>query len=145
MRILIEIEYNPARLSFARALSLLKRMGFALRVVKMHQKKYHAAPKNVLSMAYISHIVGRELYLTEADICLQTRRREIVEARQIAMWFSKHFTKETLQSIGNKFGGKDHATVLHACKTVNDLADTNAKFRTRFINIGKALNINILQ
>jgi len=59
----------------------------------------------------------------------KTRKREIVQARQLAMYFSKNMTKSSLASIGSQIGNKDHATVLHACKTVNNLIDTDKSFR----------------
>lgn len=49
------------------------------------------------------------------------RKREIVQARQISMYLSKKYTESSLQRIGSELGKKDHATVLHACKTISDL------------------------
>jgi hypothetical protein len=54
----------------------------------------------------------------------KTRKREIVGARQISMSLSKRFTKFSLAYIGKEHGGKDHATVLHAVKTIQNLLDT---------------------
>lgn len=70
-----------------------------------------------------------------------TRKREILQVRQIAMYFSKMYTKASLYTIGSKIGGKDHATVLHAYKTVENIYDTNFKFRT-YINDIKLTIIN---
>lgn len=58
----------------------------------------------------------------------KTNKREIVQARQIAMYFAKELTRNSLYKIGESIGGKDHATVLHAYKTVNNLIDTNKNF-----------------
>ena len=55
----------------------------------------------------------------------KTRKREIVMARQLSMKFAKVYTKSSLASIGASIGGKDHATVLHACTTIDNLLDTN--------------------
>jgi len=54
----------------------------------------------------------------------KTRKREIVKARQIAMFFAKLKSKKSLNYIGKSIGGKDHATVLHAIKVVNNLIET---------------------
>ncbi|MDR2887868.1 MAG: chromosomal replication initiator protein DnaA [Bacteroidales bacterium] len=70
-----------------------------------------------------------------------TRKREIVQARQVSMFFSKSLTKASLASIGSHIGGKDHATVLHACKTVNNLIDTDKHFRNQITEIEKRLKI----
>ena len=59
----------------------------------------------------------------------KTRRRHIDQARQLAMYFAKKFTKASLASIGSQIGKRDHATVLHACKTVDNLTFTDKQFR----------------
>lgn len=53
------------------------------------------------------------------------KKRELSIARQISMKLSKEYTLQSLASIGGAHGGRDHATVLHACKTVNNMLDTN--------------------
>ncbi|MFA6713490.1 MAG: helix-turn-helix domain-containing protein, partial [Bacteroidales bacterium] len=69
----------------------------------------------------------------------KTRKREIVQARQIAMYLSRNLTKTSLASIGSQIGGKDHATVLHAYNTVCDLIDTDRSFRQFVSDIEKKL------
>jgi len=59
----------------------------------------------------------------------EVRKRHIVQARQLAMYFSKKLTKASLASIGSQIGKRDHATVLHACKTVNNLSTTDKQFK----------------
>jgi hypothetical protein len=61
------------------------------------------------------------------QISEKTRKREVVFARQMAQTLSFRLTKCSLAIIGEEIGGKDHATVLHACKTIDNLADTDAK------------------
>jgi chromosomal replication initiator protein len=72
----------------------------------------------------------------------KTRKREIVQCRQLAMYFSKQMTKNSLAMIGKHCGNKDHATVLHACKTVNNLADTDKRFKGYIVDIEKKLNLS---
>ncbi len=62
-------------------------------------------------------------------ISTKSRKREVVQARQIAMYLSKQLTKSSLACIGSTIGQRDHATVLHACKIVNDLMDSDKNFR----------------
>jgi chromosomal replication initiator protein len=59
----------------------------------------------------------------------------------VAMFFSKTLTKASLANIGSQIGGKDHATVLHACKTVNNLLETDKRFRLQVDEIEKKLKI----
>ena len=72
----------------------------------------------------------------------KTRKREIVQCRQLAMYFSKQMTKSSLAMIGKHCGNKDHATVLHACKTVNNLADTDKRFKGYIADIQKKLTLS---
>jgi chromosomal replication initiator protein len=74
----------------------------------------------------------------------KTRKREIVQARQIAMYFSKNYTKSSLATIGTQIGVKDHATVLHACRTVSNLLETDKQFRQDVEEIEKKLNSTLL-
>ncbi len=82
-----------------------------------------------LSIDSISQTVcdyfGLELEILQS----KTRKREIVQARQIAMYFSKGLTNSSLSMIGSKIGKKDHATVLHACKAINNLIETDKDFK----------------
>lgn len=63
------------------------------------------------------------------ELCSTNRQRNIVLPRQQAMFFIKHNTKLSLSEIGEKFSGKDHATVLHAIKTIRNLFDTDKHFK----------------
>jgi chromosomal replication initiator protein len=71
-----------------------------------------------------------------------SRKRELVQARQISMYLSRNHTKSSLASIGTLTGGRDHATVLHAYNTVCDLLDTDRSFRKYLTEIEKELHSN---
>ena len=83
-----------------------------------------------VSIDYIQKVVCDYFELSIDTLKSKTRKRNIVQARQLAMYFSKQLTKSSLANIGARCGGKDHATVLHACKTVNNLVDTDKDFRS---------------
>ena len=68
----------------------------------------------------ITNIVCEVLNIAENKIRDKTRKKEIVMARQIAMYLSKELTKSSLKTIGLHFGGRDHSTVIHACTTIED-------------------------
>lgn len=70
----------------------------------------------------------------------KTRKGEIVRARHVAMYFTKNLTKDSLSIIGRTVGGKDHATVSHAYKAVNNLIDTDNLFRMQIDEIYNLLN-----
>ena len=71
----------------------------------------------------------------------KTRKRHIVQARQLAMFFAKKLTKASLASIGSQIGKRDHATVLHACKTVDNLSATDKQFRKYVEDLNKKLTM----
>jgi chromosomal replication initiator protein len=97
--------------------------------------------KREISIDYIQKVVCNYFNVPAEMLQSNTRKREIVQARQIAMFFSKNLTKSSLATIGSQIGDKDHATVLHACKTVNNLLDTDKRFRLQIDEIEKRLKI----
>jgi chromosomal replication initiator protein len=97
--------------------------------------------KREISIDYIQKVVCSYFNVQVEMLLSNTRKREIVQARQIAMFFSKNLTKASLATIGAQIGGKDHATVLHACKTVNNLIETDKQFKNQVEEIEKKLKI----
>jgi chromosomal replication initiator protein len=71
----------------------------------------------------------------------KTRKREIVQARQITMYLAKAFTKNSLKTIGEHFGGRDHTTVIHSCQTVKDLMDTDSIFRENVMELTQKVQL----
>ncbi|HLP05615.1 MAG TPA: chromosomal replication initiator protein DnaA [Paludibacter sp.] len=87
----------------------------------------------------IRDVVCEHFSLSADAIATKSRKREVVQARQIAMYLSKQMTKSSLASIGNVIGQRDHATVLHACKIVTDLMDSDKNFRCNVREIEEKL------
>ena len=77
--------------------------------------------------------------LDERSIHTKTRKREIVQVRQIAMYLAKKHTDHSSSKIGQLIGNRDHATVLHACKMVKDLVDVDKSFKTELEEIEKSI------
>jgi chromosomal replication initiator protein len=94
-----------------------------------------------ISIEFIQKVVCDYFDLPIDLMKSKSRKREVVQARQIAMFFSKQFTKSSLANIGAQCGGKDHATVLHACKTVNNLIETDKQFKAYVDELEKKINI----
>lgn len=95
-----------------------------------------------VSIDYIQKVVCDYFNMGIDLLKSKTRKREVVQARQIAMYFAKQLTKSSLATIGMHCGGKDHATVLHACRTVNNLMDTDKKFRHYIQELDKKINLS---
>ncbi|MCK4288594.1 MAG: chromosomal replication initiator protein DnaA, partial [Bacteroidales bacterium] len=94
-----------------------------------------------ISIDFIQKVVCDYFNISLENINSKTRKREIVQARQLAMYFSKKHTKSSLATIGIHCGNKDHATVLHACKTVNNLIETDKQFRVYVEELDKKIKI----
>jgi chromosomal replication initiator protein len=103
--------------------------------------KYVKNTTREISIDYIQKVVCDYFDLPLELINSKTRKREIVQARQLAMFFSKKHTKSSLATIGLYCGNKDHATVLHACRTVNNLIETDKQFRVYVDEIEKKIKM----
>jgi len=123
------------------AQSTLNKKEITLDLAKLMIDRLVKNSKKELSVDYIQKVVCDFFNLSPDLLQSRTRKREIVQARQIAMYFSKILTKSSLASIGAMIGGKDHATVLHACKTVNNLMDTDKRFKGQIESIEKKLKV----
>jgi len=103
--------------------------------------KFVKNTKREVSIDYIQKVVSDYFQMDIETLQSKTRRRHIVQARQLAMYFAKKFTKASLASIGNQIGKRDHATVLHACKTVDNLTFTDKQFRKYVEDLSQKLTL----
>ncbi len=123
------------------AQSTLNKKEITLDLTKEMIDKHIKRTKQEITTEYIQKVVCNYYNIGFEQLQSKTRKREIVQARQVAMFFSKSMTKSSLATIGSQIGGKDHATVLHACKTVNNLIETDKRFRLQVDEIGKKLKM----
>jgi len=123
------------------AQSTLNKKEITLELTKEMIDKLIKSTKREISIDYIQKVVCNYYNIGLEQLQSKTRKREIVQARQVAMFFSKTLTKSSLATIGSQIGGKDHATVLHACKTVNNLIETDKRFRLQVDEIEKKLKM----
>jgi chromosomal replication initiator protein len=123
------------------AQATLNRKEITLELAKQIIDKLVKSTRREISIDYIQKVVCDYFNMPVDMLKSKTRKREIVQARQIAMYFAKNLTKNSLATIGSVIGGKDHATVLHACKTVNNLIDTDKRFRLYIDEIEKKLKL----
>lgn len=104
-------------------------------------EKFVKNTKREVSIDYIQKVVSDYFQMDVSTLQSKTRKRHIVQARQLAMFFAKKFTKASLASIGSQIGKRDHATVLHACKTVDNLYTTDKQFRKYVEDLSKKLSL----
>jgi chromosomal replication initiator protein len=74
-----------------------------------------------------------------ADLLSRRRSRSVARPRQVAMALAKELTSHSLPEIGDAFGGRDHTTVLHACKRIKDLRDTEQRMKEDYSNLLRTL------
>ena len=97
--------------------------------------------KTHISIEEIQRVVCEYFDIAEDLIRAKTRKQEIVNARQIAMYLAKELTNSSLKTIGLHFGGRDHSTVIHAYQTVEDQMSGDSKFRTHLQQIKKKIEL----
>ena len=95
-----------------------------------------------LTIETIQSVVCDYLGIPEDLVRARTRKREVVQARQVAMYFSKEITKHSLKTIGLHFGGRDHSTVIHGIRSVEDQIETDPSFREMVVAVRKKLELH---
>ena len=96
--------------------------------------------QNDVTIDGVQKVVCEYFNISRDELLSKTRKRNIVQARQIAMYMSRNLISNcSLSTIGAEIGGKDHATVLHACTTVSDLMSTDKTFKQYVTDIEKLL------
>ncbi len=88
----------------------------------------------------IQKIVAEYFKMRVADLHSKRRNRQITRPRQIGMALAKELTNLSLPEIGDAFGGRDHTTVLHACRKVKELLHQDAKVKEDYANLQKLLS-----
>ena len=111
------------------AQSSFNRKEITIELAKSIVDKFVKNTKKEVSIDYIQKVVSDYFQMDVETLQSKTRKRHIVQARQLAMFFAKKYTKASLASIGSQIGKRDHATVLHACKTVDNLSSTDKQFK----------------
>ena len=123
------------------AQSSLNKKAITIDLAKQMIDKFVKNTSREISIDYIQKVVCDYFNIELEAINSKTRKRDIVQARQLAMFFSKRMTKSSLATIGLQCGNKDHATVLHACRTVNNLIETDKQFKSYVDEIEKKIKI----
>lgn len=88
-----------------------------------------------VNMEHIQKIVCEQFEVKPQDIQSKSRRQDIVQARQLVMFFTKKYTSDSLSVIGESLGGRKHTTVMHACQVISDTISVNPKFASKVASI----------
>lgn len=98
--------------------------------------------QNQLTIEKIQQKVCDHYQLRMADLTGKRRPANIALPRQVAMYISRMLTSHSLQEIGEAFGGRDHGTVIHACKTVENMMDQDANIKRNVEYLQNQLSCN---
>jgi chromosomal replication initiator protein len=95
--------------------------------------------ERTLSIPNIQKVSADYFQLRVSDLLGKRRTRQLARARQMAMSLTKELTSHSLPEIGDAFGGRDHTTVLHACRVIAELRNTDGKTREDWDKLIRAL------
>ena len=93
----------------------------------------------LVSIENIQKTVAEYFKIRVADLLSKRRSRSIARPRQVAMALSKELTNHSLPEIGDAFGGRDHTTVLHGCRRIKELRETDKRVDDDYMNLLRTL------
>ncbi len=111
------------------AYSTIYKSELSLELLKDTINKIASTQKKVISIPYIQEVVCDYFGINREQLLSKSRKRDIALPRQLAMYFSKEFTKSTFTKIGEEMGGKDHSTVMYACETIKDVSKIDKEIK----------------
>lgn len=110
-----------------------------IELIKDSLKDLLALQDRQVSMDNIQRTAAEYYKIKVADMMSRRRSRSVARPRQMAMALSKELTNHSLPEIGDSFGGRDHTTVLHACRKIKELRETNSDIREDYKNLLRSL------
>ena len=110
-----------------------------IELIRESLKDLLALQDKLVSVDNIQRTVAEYYKIKIADLLSKRRSRSVARPRQVAMALSKELTNHSLPEIGDMFGGRDHTTVLHACRKINELKESDADIREDYKNLLRTL------
>ena len=108
-------------------------------LVRESLKDLLALQDRLVSIDNIQKVVAEYYKIKVSDLHSKRRSRSVARPRQVAMYLAKDLTNHSLPEIGDAFGGRDHTTVLHACRKIKELLDSDADIREDVKNLLRTL------
>ncbi len=110
-----------------------------IELIRESLKDLLALQDKLVSVDNIQRTVAEYYKIKIADLLSKRRSRSVARPRQVAMALSKELTNHSLPEIGDAFGGRDHTTVLHACRKIAELRELDADIREDYKNLLRTL------
>ena len=125
------------------AQSTLNRREIDLDLAKEVVRNFVTEMNREITIEFIQQLVADHFNIPVDKLAGETRKRQIVIARQLSMYLAKNLTDKSLKAIGERFGGRDHSTVIYSCKTVQDLLDTDMIFKETVAELEKKIRMSL--
>lgn len=122
------------------AYARFKNVPITLEMTKEALRDLLAAHEKLVSIENIQKTVADYCKIRYSDLLSKRRTRSVARPRQIAMSLSKELTNHSLPEIGSFFGGRDHTTVLHACRKIKELRETDPRVKEDYNNLLRMLS-----
>lgn len=123
------------------AQATLNKKEIDLDLAKRVMKNFVKTAAREMTIDNIQKLVCDYYHVSYDRLLTKTRKREVVLARQITMYFAKKFTKQSLKTIGDHFGGFDHTTVIHSCQTVENLMETDSEYKENLMELQQKVQL----
>lgn len=117
-----------------------KRLPITVDFARETLKDLFAAYDHLITIENIQRTVAEYYNIKMADMKSKTRSRSVARPRQMAMALAKELTSHSLPEIGREFGGRDHTTVMHACKTINELRQEDRTIQEDYTHLTRKLS-----
>jgi chromosomal replication initiator protein len=146
MKVILEIEYHASEWTIINLFKTFKYLGITADVFKIERTNndaFNQDTQEYYSISFIKKIVGLFTNMPEKFFEIQSRSQEVAENRQIAMYLCRKYTRKSLREIGIEFGNKTPATIMHACKTIQNLVQTDKLFRNKLMQIEMNLTSSV--
>jgi chromosomal replication initiator protein len=126
------------------AQSTLNKRNIDMKLVKDVIRQFVSQVDREISVENIKILVAKHFDVPVEKLQSKTRMRNVVMARQLSMYLAKNYTNSSLKMIGDYFGGRDHSTVIHSLKAVQDLLDTDLLFKDKVTALMKKVNTTLV-
>ncbi len=124
------------------AYSSLNGKDITLEIAKEVLKDLRLGKKKKIMIEQIQRLASEHYGIPDDMLRAKTRKKEIAQVRQIAMYLTKELTNSSLKTIGLHFGGRDHSTVIHAIQSVEEWIKTDPKTRDEVLQLRKKIEIS---
>ena len=125
------------------AQSTLIRRNIDLDLAKEVIRNFVTTINREITVEFIQQLVAEHFSVPVEKLQHETRKRNVVIARQLSMYLAKKLTNKSLKAIGETFGGRDHSTVIYSCKAVQDMMDTDLIFKDTVDEVEKKLRMSL--